>query len=75
VISREVYERLNTQEQPTLLQKYKGPTLKSCSEEIQVLGEIVVSNCTISTTINLSQVKMIVVQTLVKYVKLFKKEI
>ena len=50
VMASETYERLNTPEQPILLQRYQGPTLKSCSENIKVLGEIEIPICTMSTT-------------------------
>ncbi len=67
IISRNTYNKINSPEQPILLQRYTGGELSSCNKKLQVLGTIDIPNCTISSILSTKNVKMLVIEELVNY--------
>ncbi len=60
VISRETYNKLNTEKNPIILREYSGPRICSVDGHVDVLGAINIGTCVIATDCTISNAKMIV---------------
>ena len=64
VISRRLYDHLNTDNNPMPLRPYVGGDIMSCNLKIKVIGVAQINCCTISKEFSIKYVKMIVMENL-----------
>jgi len=68
VISRAVYERMNTPKEPVLLRVYSGPRIKSFDNKIsKVLGAVCVKKCAVAKDCVVKNAKVLVLEDIPQY--------
>ena len=66
LITEELFKQIQLEDKNTKLMKYNGKPLKSFTDEVKIIGELILNNCSFNQSDNLKNIRIIVTKNQIK---------